>query len=386
MRLEVIETLAALRSLEPEWRELAIPSPMQSPEWLLSWWEAYGEDDAACSLWTLAVRNSAGVLVGLAPCYVRLRTLAGPTLRLLGDGRASTDHHTILCRTAEDEPGVVSAVAKWVVDSAGDTWRRVRFEAIDADDRAMNHLERLLAEGGLDTQRIDDLGSFPAEMAAHGGEPTWENYLATLSKNRRKRLRKWRRELLDTGQATVLVAQTEADRQELWPLLVKLHRERREAMGHPGVFDEPRFDRFHRLASERLLAKGRLYLAVLELDGKPAAVDYALQDERAVYAYQGGIAPWALERDAGHLSQMVLAETALAAGRTRLDLLRGDEPYKLSWGAVHRPASTLHVRPRDAAGALERWAGAAYRSLRDRRLRASGLGLQGTAGELTPEA
>lgn len=366
MNLEALTTLGALRRIEPEWRALSLPSPMQSPAWLVSWWEAFGEDDPTCELATLALRDDAGVLLGLAPWYARRRPLAGPTLRLLGDGRASTDHQTLLCRTPEDEPAVVTAVAEWLTDTAGDAWRRLRFEALDADNRAMNHLERLLVEAGLDTERINDLGSFPAAMIAGDAEPTWDNYLATLSKNRRKKLRRWERDWFDTGRATVRVAGSEADRQGLWPELVGLHRERREAMGCEGVFDEPRFDRFQRLASERLLAEGQLHLSLLEIDGRPAAIDYALQDATAIYAYQGGIAPAALDQDAGHLSLMAMARSALESGRTRLDLLRGDEPYKLSWGATHRPATTLHARPRDTAGTLERWAGNAYRSLRDR--------------------
>lgn len=372
MNLEVLNTLGALRRVEPEWRALALPTPMQSPAWLTSWWEAFGEEDAACELSTLAVRNAEGTLIGLAPWYTRQRSLVGPTLRLVGDGRASTDHQTILCRSPEDEPAVVKAVADWLIETAGEAWRRLRFEALDADDRAMNHLERLLAEAELDTERIDDLGSFPAEMAAHEGEPTWDNYLATLSKNRRKKLRRWERDWFDTGRATVRVAQTEKDRRAMWPVLVELHRARRVGMGEEGVFDEPRFDRFHQLASERLFAEGRIYLAILEQDGEPTAVEYALLDRpgggsNAVYAYQGGIAEAGLDQDAGHLSLMAMARHALESGRTGLDLLRGDEPYKLSWGATHRPATTLHARPRDAVGVLERWVGATYRSLRDRK-------------------
>lgn len=366
MKLEALTTLGALRRLGPEWLALALPTPMQSPAWLTSWWEAFGEDDPACELAVLVVRDD-DKLVGLAPWYTRHRPLVGPTLRLIGDGRASTDHQTLLCRSPEDEPAVVTAIADWLGTNAGDTWRRVRFEALDADDRAMNHLERLLVEAGLDSERIDDLGNFPADMAAHDGKPTWENYLGTLSKNRRKKLRRWEREWFDSGRATVRVATTEADRQELWPLLVRLHGERRVGMGEEGVFDEPRFDRFHRLASERLFAEGRVYFALLEQDGEPAAIEYALQDDTTIYAYQGGIAASALDRDAGHLSLMAMVKHALESGRTRLDLLRGDEPYKLSWGATHRPATTLHVRPRDTAGTLERWAGTAYRSLRDRK-------------------
>ncbi|TWT99816.1 hypothetical protein Pla108_07590 [Botrimarina colliarenosi] len=372
MSIETLTTLGSLRRLDEEWRALAVPTPMQSPAWLASWWEAFGEDDPACELATLAVRDDQGALIGLAPWYLRHRSVVGPTVRFLGDGRAATDHPTLLCRSPRDEPTVVAAVARWLVDSAGEAWRRIRLESIDADDRAMNHLERLLSEAGLDTERVADCGSFPAELTQNGADPTWDNYLATLSKNRRKRVRRWEREWFDTGRAVVRVAQTEADRRELWPQLVNLHRERREVMGHSGVFDEPRFERFHQLASERLLAEGQLCLALLEIDGVATAIDYALQDRpgeggNALYVYQGGISRAGLELDSGHLLQTATARRALESGRTRLDLLRGDEPYKLSWGATHRPATTLHVRPRDTAGALERWAGTAYRGWRDRK-------------------
>lgn len=366
MQVELLTTLGALRRLEPEWRELSLPTPMQSPAWLVSWWEAYGEEDPALELATLAVRDDKGRLAGLAPWYRQKRPLVGATLRLLGDGRASTDHHTLLTRSPEDEPAVVTAAARWLIDTAGDAWRRLRFEALDAHDSATLHLQRLLDEAGLDTERIDGVGRFPVALPSTNSDNRWEAYLATVSKNRRKRLRKWTREQLDTGRATIRVAETQADREALWPTLVRLHGERREGMGEEGVFDCPKFDRFHRLAGARLLDEGRLHFAVLEIDDEPAAIEYALQDNTAVYAYQGGISQAALDRDAGHLSLLGLLRHALETGRTTFDLLRGDEPYKASWGAERRATSTLHARPRDAAGTLERWAGDAYRSLRDR--------------------
>ena len=297
MRVEVVTDLAGLRGVSSDWRSLPLPTPMQSPEWLVSWWEAYGQDDPRRDLVTLAICDDDGRLAGLAPWYTRRTPMAGATLRQLGDGRASTDHSTILC-AAEDEPAVVTAAAGWLIETVGTAWRRVRLEAINDDDRAMSHLERLLVEAGLDTQRIADVGSFPAELTTDGAEPTWDNYLATLSKNRRKKLRRWQREMFDTGRAVVRVVSTAEELREQWPTLVRLHNERREGMGERGVFDCPRFDRFHRLASERLLTEGRLYFAVLELDGEPVAVEYTPQDERAVYAYQGGIAASALDRAA----------------------------------------------------------------------------------------
>ena len=37
-------------------------------------------------------------------------------------------------------------------------------------------------------------------------------------------------------------------------------------------------------------------------------------------------------------------ERAIAAGKRRLDFLRGDEPYKYEWGAVDEPIERIVVR------------------------------------------
>ncbi|TWT46909.1 GNAT family N-acetyltransferase [Botrimarina hoheduenensis] len=370
MSLHVIDNLAALHALSDEWRALRLPTPMQSPEWLVSWWEAYGESNPHATLAVLAIRNETGVLIGLVPWWLQSRPFAGATLRWLGDGRAASDHTTLLCRSPEDEPAVVSAAARWVAQGAGRVWRRLRLENLDADDRASAEFCRLLEQYGIETEWVASIDSFLVTFPATPGiDPAalWEAYLETLSKNRRKKLRRWRRDGLDSGRATVRMVHDEDERRELWPVLVRLHRERREAMGEHGVFDLPEFDQFHQLASRRLLQRGELYFALLEIDGIPAAIEYALQDAQCVYAYQGGISTAALELDAGHLSLLALFDHALASGRERFDLLRGDEPYKLSWGAVRRSTRTLHARPRDAAGKLESFTTRAYRQWRDRR-------------------
>lgn len=367
MRLELIEDIASLELHSAAWSQLALPSPMQSASWLLSWWQAYGEDNKAMSL-SVVLAWQDDQLVGLAPFYVEHHPLFGKTLRWLGDGRASTDHTTLLTESAEHEPAVVIAIAGWVAEGATKRWHRLRLEAIDANDRAGNQFERLLFEAGIDTEWIDDIGSFPAPLASD-----WETYLAGFSKNRRKRLRRWEREWFDTGRVSMRIAKTEAEREAMWPELVQLHNERREGMGEQGVFDCPRFNEFHQLASARLLAEGKLYLGLLETDGVPTAIDYSPQDETTIYAYQGGISVAGLDQDAGHLCLLALVKQAIASGRSTLDLLRGDEPYKMNWRAEHLPARTLHARPRNLIGKLERWAGNTYRSLRDAKQQAKEL-------------
>ena len=69
----VIRDLAALRDLEPAWRELALlggaGALFRGPEWLLPWWHAYHQVLGA-ELHVVAGRVD-GELVCLAPLYLR---------------------------------------------------------------------------------------------------------------------------------------------------------------------------------------------------------------------------------------------------------------------------------------------------------------------------
>jgi CelD/BcsL family acetyltransferase involved in cellulose biosynthesis len=372
MRIETLTTREALGRIEAAWRELPAPSPMQGPDWLLSWWDAYAADDPRERLSVLAFWDEAtGRLAGLAPWRVRT-TWGGATLRFLADGRAATDHQSVLVASPEVEPAVVHAAARWLHETAGKLWRRARFEGVNDDDRVMRHLTELLGSEGIDVERVPDMGSFAVDWtsccleAIGDADGAWEAYLATLSKSRRKRLRRFARERLDAPGTRVVVAETESQRRDLWPVLERLHNERRQGMGFTGAFECPRFARFHDEASARLVASGRLKLAMLEVDGEPLSIDYAIDDPQngALLVYQGGISERGLGLDAGHLSSLFLARDAMRRGRKRFDLLRGDEPYKLGWGAARRPASTLYLRPRGAAGKVERWALATYRGTR----------------------
>ena len=60
--------------------------------------------------------------------------------------------------------------------------------------------------------------------------------------------------------------------------------------------------------------------------------------------YNAGVDPDARDLSPGVLMVAAYVQRALAAGASRLDFLRGDEPYKYEWGAVDEPIQRLLVR------------------------------------------
>jgi CelD/BcsL family acetyltransferase involved in cellulose biosynthesis len=124
-----------------------------------------------------------------------------------------------------------------------------------------------------------------------------------------------------------------------------LHQRRRKSLGEPGCFASRLFHDFHREATERLLARGQLRLSSFELDGSPAAAEYHLADASTTYAYQGGVDPDRLAEEPGRLSTILCLRAAIAEGHTRMDFLRGDEPYKAHWRAAPQPTFDYRIIP-----------------------------------------
>jgi CelD/BcsL family acetyltransferase involved in cellulose biosynthesis len=341
MRLELLDCEEKLESIAQEWNELALPSPMQSPEWLIPWWQVYGRPNRELAV--LALRSESGSLVGLCPWYIE-RHPAGHRLKWLGDEAACSDHASVLLRHGAAHE-VLSNVADWLSDCGALRLSRLQLESVDADDNVASAVvASLRARDWLAAER-EEPGSAWIDLPT-----SWEEYLSGVSKNHRKRCRRWFREFFESGRAQVEIANRPAECARVFDYLVELHNERRRAAGSRGAFENGEFRSFHRLAIRRLAGRGRVELRLLSVDGQPMAAEYLLVDASSVYAYQSGLHATGEVVSAGSLSMLSLIHDAIVAGRRRADLLRGTESYKFSWGAAHRPAQTIVLRPRTVAG------------------------------------
>lgn len=340
MQLDTVTDLEQLAALSDQWStdawyRLATPSPMQSHAWLTTWWQSYA--DASRELLVVAARHE-GQLVGVAPWYVETRR-GRRVLRWLGDGHVCSDHPTLLA-SETTAASFAHQLAEWLLHSAADQWDELALESIDDDDPTCRHFVDALTTFGCLQVRRDEPGSCYVDLPA-----TFDDYLMSVSKNHRKRCRKWEKQYFQTGRAKVHIATTADDCLAHWQTLVELHNARRAELGEQGAFHDPQFAEFHQTVIPRLATDGRLQLRVLAVDSQPVAAEYVLCDDDTWYAYQSGLSKTGESLSAGSLSVLKLVEDAIAAGYTKLDLLRGTESYKFSWGAQHRPASTIVLRP-----------------------------------------
>ena len=328
------------------WRKLAAGAPMRSPEWLLGWWEIYAATDDELFVLLIHVQDSG--LIGLAPLY--LQNASGrSTLRLLGSGNDCT-HHTTWLSAPGCETRVGVEVARFLLHCKSD-WKRLLFEAVDADAEAIHATLNHLDERGLLCHQRQINSCWKINLPA-----TWDDYLMELSRSHRKRCRKLQRQFLDSGKIQVRQVENKADLQKGFEILLQLHGARWGSAHKPlGVFEDQQFRKFHETVCRNLLLQNKLRLAWLECDGKPIAVEYQFFDATAVYAYQSGIDLSKDEYSPGKLSMMAAIQFAIAQGCQFFDLLRGDDPYKANWRALPEACHDLRIWQSGITGRTE-WA------------------------------
>ena len=363
MAMSVVR-FVAIEDLVPfatDWDRLSAGVPFRSWAWLSTWWRHYGQSQngqgPAKSLYVLGVFDSARRLVGIAPWFLERSILWGRTLKFLGTGEVCSEYLTVLADPAREDQ-VAEALGDWLTaaacapkgqPAAADRWDRLELTSVDAEDSAVRRLtEALRARGNVIHQRPG-----PSCWRIDLSE-TWEQYLAMLSKNRRRQLRLAERNLVETGRAVFHLVRREADLAQGIEILIDLHQRRRQTLGQPGCFSSAQFTAFHREVMVRLLRKRQLHLFWVDLDGRPAVAEYFLLGENATYAYLVGLDPETLGDAPGKLGNMIGLKYAIASSHKSFDFLRGDEPYKASLGARPRPTVETRVVPR-RAGARLRW-------------------------------
>lgn len=325
----------------PRWNALAGELPFRSFAWTQTWWQHYREPNS--SLWMLAVLDEQDELVGIAPWYLQHTKTHGRIVRFLGSGEVCSDYLTILAEP-ELTTEVAWALADWLAGEGASQWDLLDLNGVEADDLAVVSLRERLAEHG---HRVDvqlEEACWRAELPSD-----WNQFLATLSKSRRERTRALLRRGVDTGRATVHRVTTQDELNRAFEVLIELHQKRRNSLDQSGCFASPRFSAFHRDIASQLLGLGQLRMQWIELDGRPVAAEYSFVGGSTVYYYQGGFEPEVADERPGWLSFAISLRGAIEEGYRAYDFLRGDEPYKASWGATQRPLARARIVGRQKA-------------------------------------
>ncbi len=256
------------------------------------------------------------------------------------------DYATILAERA-DLPAVAEAVAGYfAADRPGTAWDVVDLRRLRCGDPAAEALAaavgaREIAEGwtlNLEREDVCPVVTLPAGTDLDG-------YLATLGKKERHEIRRKVRRAEAAGEIRL---DDSADPIADLEAFIDLHQKRWGAAGlFPPTIGGDQSRRFIRRLFELFGSDGPLRLAFLTVGGRRIAAGVHFETDDGYLYYNAGVDPDARELSPGVVMVHAYVERALAAGKRRLDFLRGDEPYKYEWGAVDEPIQRLLVRRRD---------------------------------------
>ncbi|MHB8399484.1 MAG: GNAT family N-acetyltransferase [Candidatus Limnocylindrales bacterium] len=275
-------------------------------------------------------------------------TATAPTAKAIFFGASyHADYATIL--TA---PGDLPAVARALVahlaaapapgDGHPDPWDVIDLRRLRCADPAADVLtaafEAAAPSNGwrvvLEREDVCPVVTIPAGL-------DFEGYLDTLDKKSRHEIRRKVRRAEAAGDIRLVES---ADPLADLDAFVDLHQRR---WGADGLFPPTPGGDASRVFIRRLFETfgpdGPVRLMFLTIDGRRIGASLHLEDGSSVLYYNAGVDPDARELSPGVLMVARHIAVAIAAGRTRLDFLRGDEGYKYDWGALDEPICRLLV-------------------------------------------
>lgn len=354
-RIEVVDNLADLTTLVPEWKQLSLPSPMQSPEWMLAWWEAFRASQD--TLHVVTVREESGELIGLAPWYRRQGFASGATLRFLADGRACSDFQSLLCRAGR-EAKVVQAITAQLADDRAQRWDLLDLEGLSGSDPVMNEFQNAMSARGHVTHLRQTLNTW--RIGLGGMDEVFKQFSKTQGRQVRNFINRF-----DKGDMALRQASAQPEQADFFiSELIRLHQLHWVSMGQPGCFSTTEFNNFFRSAMLKMIESHMAEILLLEREGKIVAANAWLLQNNIGFGYQCGRDPEADAHSVGRIIQAVALRLQCNQGLLAFDFLRGDEQYKQQLRAEPTAVQRLRVVARARMSELRHTIWATCRDVR----------------------
>ena len=355
------------------WDGLAARNAWATPfsEWAFhrAWWDAYGANAHEQTLVLVpadARTDGSATPIAIVPLMHRhevepsdalthttmrhgtdtaLTAVAPDATAILFGASYHADYATILAAPA-DATEVSAALAAYLALPDAGAWDAVDLRRLRCGDPFAEELAAALGAAEIAngwTLNVEREDVCPVVTLPDGLDI--EGFLSTLGKKERHEIRRKVRRASAVGEIRL------ADSADPLPDLdafIDLHQKR---WGEAGLFPPTIGGDQSRTLFRRMFelwgTDGPIRLAFLTVGDRRIAAGIHFETADGYLYYNAGVDPDARDLSPGVVMIHAYIERALAAGKHRLDFLRGDEPYKYEWGAVDEPIQRLLVRRRN---------------------------------------
>jgi CelD/BcsL family acetyltransferase involved in cellulose biosynthesis len=344
LEVKVCSSWEDLELFREQWNTLLVTVPEAStfltPEWLASWWQAYGSGK---QLRTLLFFSPDGELVGLAPLYLDRCSLFGSLkmLHLVGDASGDSDGLDFVVRAGYEER-CLSGFLDW---SKQEKWDLCTFANVPENSAFCRRLFQYLqsSDWKVVEHRTPRLCiAFPE---------TWEAYLKQLKPDFRPLLTRYPKKLKANHQVRVYQC-TREDLEANLTKLFSLHEMRWRERGQTGVFASSDRCEFYRILSSALLKRELLEFWLMDVDGVTVAAQYCFRYGQTVYLLQEGFDPRYTEKKVGYALRAEVFQDLIQRGIQRYDFLAGLDPHKVRFGGEESSYVTFEFAQQRTAGGM----------------------------------
>ncbi len=348
MRIDIIDGLQAFAELRPAWEAVYDADP--EAQFFLSWTFLSGHFRSLSDSWfVLAARPDENRSDYVAFFPLRIRTAerkdGGFFNHVFMAGNYVADYTGLICRP-EFEEQAIPALASCVRQL---NWTELHFENVMVSQRRFELFVQRFAKHDfelreLDRRKPDGIDNSICPVATLGAD--WDAYLDNkLSASTRQKIRRLLRQLDESTDFRITHATAETIDRDI-DILFRFWVERWGAGKGKRL---ARIVKTHRAALKTACAAGSLFMPVLWKEDRPLGVLASLMDERkkAVLFLIGARDETFNSPPPGVLLHAHSIRHAIANGYTTYDFLRGNEPYKYSFGAEERRIKSFCIRTKD---------------------------------------
>lgn len=338
--VDVLTDASALAEVEPEWRALAESrgNAFVSPEWFHAWLPHLGPRTKP---WVLVVRTDDGSLRGLLPLVASVGR--GPRRLRFAGGRFGDYFHPVAA--AEDEEACAVAAGQALHERSG-SWAVLVLDKVDVSSPWVDQVRGKPPNPTLPA--VEDHREWLPYIDLSGFS-SWDDYLATRSKNfrgqARRELRVLERDHSASFRRTLHASELDTDLASFFDL----HERRWSGRGRSTLAHEPARAALADFAAAALKA-GWLRLWFLEVDARPIASWYGWRVGPRYAFYQSGLDPAWSQRSAGLVLLGRTIRDAIEDGAREYEMLGGNEPYKGRFETARREAKTIVISRRFHTG------------------------------------
>ena len=215
-------------------------------------------------------------------------------------------------------------------------WHTLRLESVRESSPTLQALSSAAESAGMSVE-IEPEDVAPVAVLP----PTWDEYVAGLSKKDRHELRRKIRRLDGAGEVTRQVCGSPAQIPGMMDDFLRLHR---ASSPDKAEFMTAEREAFFLDAVGEAARRGGLRLETVALDGRPVASCLGFDYAGAFLLYNSGYDPVHYKLSVGIVSKALAIRGAIESGDRVFDFLRGSEDYKYRLGGQDRQVYRVLVR------------------------------------------